>query len=650
MTSPYQSPTPITGYNATPPSDDGSTVSSNQLSWAKHKTKLSDPIKTFVEAIDANVQAAFTAIYGETDAETAPGVTVVNPQFPFGDLRRIGVVPNSEDAASANASAMAAYFDPTVANGPRGNFYFPNTTGSDTYYFDGMIPFRNGVHIDCRGCILDFEKTYASGDDQRAFFMAIKDFSMINFEMHIDYNGSAGVHAGNAFRFGNRNNQGPDFPFGMEEDLPYIMGDIRLASFKIVTNNPVNDGVILALGGPERVVIEDFDIDGGGASSYGILAETGNWSDNGVPSNSGKWSSSHPAHWRISRGRIVALDDSLTEGAGIGCIGMHSSLIEDIQVDTAYVAVESRPSESLFYRVAPKDSQRTAMQYGNISGKNIANTGAVLVGASSSTSLATELATLATDQLRRAAQINLITYVMTGFNFPDAAVGIAISGPTTLRRGEIRGYSSSGAIRVFPEAGPIDFFGIRIFDGDGSAFDLANPRAISGSLTTISGRIEGCKVGGATGPGFAIADTDGLEVVNNDVGYATSLDDAADESTMTQVVSVTTTAKNVTFKNNYATIIGAGPAYGNQGTSDRGCNIVSPRGASSFTANVWQIDGVARATQGALEDATHAINTDNKYVGKQVFDVTNEVERTAMGAGTTGAWKGKDGTAAITPS
>lgn len=52
----------ITGYNASPPPDDGSSTSANELTWAKHKDKLADPIKTYAEAVDANVLAAFDRI------------------------------------------------------------------------------------------------------------------------------------------------------------------------------------------------------------------------------------------------------------------------------------------------------------------------------------------------------------------------------------------------------------------------------------------------------------------------------------------------------------------------------------------------------------------------------------------------------------
>lgn len=108
MASPYTSPA-LTGYNATPPSDDGSTVAANQLTWAKHKTKLADPLRTYIDEINTNVQAAFTAIYGQTAIETSASVTPTNHQYEPGNLLRYGTnsSPGTTDMTSAFQAAAA---------------------------------------------------------------------------------------------------------------------------------------------------------------------------------------------------------------------------------------------------------------------------------------------------------------------------------------------------------------------------------------------------------------------------------------------------------------------------------------------------------------------------------------------------------------
>jgi hypothetical protein len=55
---PFASPT-LSGYNASPPPDDGSAAEANRVTWAKSKTKLGDPLKTYADAIKAAVSTAF---------------------------------------------------------------------------------------------------------------------------------------------------------------------------------------------------------------------------------------------------------------------------------------------------------------------------------------------------------------------------------------------------------------------------------------------------------------------------------------------------------------------------------------------------------------------------------------------------------------
>lgn len=58
------------GYNATPPADDGTVSEANKVKWSTIKTKLTDTLKTFAEAIDTDLVAHFnngpTAITSNT--------------------------------------------------------------------------------------------------------------------------------------------------------------------------------------------------------------------------------------------------------------------------------------------------------------------------------------------------------------------------------------------------------------------------------------------------------------------------------------------------------------------------------------------------------------------------------------------------------
>ena len=61
------------GYNATPPADDGTVSEANKTKWSTIKTKLGDPLKTFAEAINTALVAAFN--YGP-NAQSSSYVTV----------------------------------------------------------------------------------------------------------------------------------------------------------------------------------------------------------------------------------------------------------------------------------------------------------------------------------------------------------------------------------------------------------------------------------------------------------------------------------------------------------------------------------------------------------------------------------------------
>lgn len=63
MSSPYVSVS-VTGYNDNPPPDSGVASEENRVLWATIKTKLPDPLKTAIEAIDAGLLTAFAKVLG----------------------------------------------------------------------------------------------------------------------------------------------------------------------------------------------------------------------------------------------------------------------------------------------------------------------------------------------------------------------------------------------------------------------------------------------------------------------------------------------------------------------------------------------------------------------------------------------------------
>ena len=70
----------IANYNVTPPTDDGAATAGNTVEWAKHKTKLADPIKTLAETTQTNITAALDKRVMNGIVTTAIDLTVLTTQ------------------------------------------------------------------------------------------------------------------------------------------------------------------------------------------------------------------------------------------------------------------------------------------------------------------------------------------------------------------------------------------------------------------------------------------------------------------------------------------------------------------------------------------------------------------------------------------
>lgn len=104
---PYSSQS-ISGYNSSPPTDDGAETSVNSLRWSNHTSKIGDPLRDAIQAIDAELQTAFDEILpawrtNPTAEEDAAGLTPVNYQYPPGHIYRlqINTTPGTTDMTSA---------------------------------------------------------------------------------------------------------------------------------------------------------------------------------------------------------------------------------------------------------------------------------------------------------------------------------------------------------------------------------------------------------------------------------------------------------------------------------------------------------------------------------------------------------------------
>ena len=110
--------TAVTGYNANPPPDDGTTVPTNLITWAGIKQKIGDPLNTFAAAIDSNLTAAF----GKTLDGAGVVSTGVNYAMTGADQGRLiyatasAITITTPDAGTVNAPFVFAVLNNTTGN------------------------------------------------------------------------------------------------------------------------------------------------------------------------------------------------------------------------------------------------------------------------------------------------------------------------------------------------------------------------------------------------------------------------------------------------------------------------------------------------------------------------------------------------------
>ena len=97
----------ISGYNASPPPDDGTTGADNLVTWLKHKSKLGDPLKTLAEAINTDLLAG---------ADNAPNAKASNYPTVASDNGRVIEASGTTTITLGTAATMGAGYEVTVKN------------------------------------------------------------------------------------------------------------------------------------------------------------------------------------------------------------------------------------------------------------------------------------------------------------------------------------------------------------------------------------------------------------------------------------------------------------------------------------------------------------------------------------------------------
>jgi len=113
----------VSGYNSSPPSDDGSTTEANKTKWATIKTKLSDPLNTFIAAVNSALTTHFDR--GPTAISTATTLDTTHYQ-------KVIEASGTSEITLTDAATLTAGWFVDIINVGSGNLSILRATASDT--------------------------------------------------------------------------------------------------------------------------------------------------------------------------------------------------------------------------------------------------------------------------------------------------------------------------------------------------------------------------------------------------------------------------------------------------------------------------------------------------------------------------------------
>jgi hypothetical protein len=610
----------------------------------------------------AKAQTCTAPCFAQTAAETAAGVTPTNLAYtaiPI-DVRRYGVVPNNPGAATANTTALKALLNPTKT-GPTGQLIFPNTTGADIYYFNGVIPIRDGIHIDLMGCTIDYTATASATDVNSGLFYALRNFSCVNGSISVAVNTSSARSSGYAVQIGARASDSSYFTV-YDSYLASPMGNVTLKDLHITLantgSNLLSSGGIGMLGGLQNVVIENVTIDGGGNVGSGIAYEFG-WATTGTANLR---QTSHARNMKITNLMVRSLD--ATSGIGLIIAGAYSCFVDGLYVSSAASVVFVTTGESLFNRPwtgVDTVGARHTVALRNLVGQRLHGLGVALAGAqlASGGYLASLIAALGHpgDYLAETdlGDFSLDGFALDGSGNPGNGWGISISGAARvdIRNGSISGGFQRGIVAT-DETINFTFDGVRIFGCQQNGIQLDVGAPIWSPARLKKGEIKNCYIAGngtgsaGTFPAISVDTCQNIFIANNRLGYESGFAGIS-EATQGNGVQLGSAAQNVICDGNH---VSAGPgavAYHNALTTAAGCAIRNASG--TMTANgSWEREGMGFGTATNIADKTHALNTNGKYFGRRVFDTSNRRLMVALGPTATSNWEIADGSGSVTPA
>ncbi|HSY07722.1 MAG TPA: right-handed parallel beta-helix repeat-containing protein [Steroidobacteraceae bacterium] len=509
--------------------------------------------------------------------------------FPPDDVRRYGIAPNVAAAASTNTTKLKALVNPAGAF--TGRLVFPNTTGSDVYYFDDLIAFHDGIHLDLMNSTLSFAKTGVAHDSASGFIHAIRDFTIENGNITTSYVFKGGYNTGNALAFGGRGADTALFPNLYDSLLSAPMGGITIRNLHIrgsATGGSARG--IFMLGGFDGVVIDNVSIDGQKQLSEGIYYEFG-WA-----TNEPKEIERHSSHARNFRGTNLSVTNVIN--AAFGASGAYDIVIDGLRVSDVGHGCLIGTGEALYFRAwlpSGDRARRPSFVLRNFVGELIQNAGVAVVGASKISGSYLDNPPAHDNPLRLGAdqQSDLIDFVLDRFSLSGAAKNYGIV--TSAAEAQIRNGTLSGFARgivTTQECTKFVIDSVKIFDSANFGIQIGQGVTIHTPPRLATGLIANCVIAGSgaagKAPGLYVGTTRSCVIEGNRFGYSMDMDGKA-ETTQTQAVSVAADASGVVCRNNYVAATADGAvAYvlAAGGGGGRECRIENPRGIQT-ASGAW---------------------------------------------------------------
>jgi hypothetical protein len=501
-------------------------------------------------------------------------------------LRKIGLIANEPRAAGANTAAMISFVAP--GGTCKGRLSFPNDTGADTYYFNDIIPFNDGIQLDLQGCTLHFKKNGDRKDTNAGFIFAMRDFSIANGSISVDYQPGGGASsAGNALTFGNRGADSLYFSPTYDSLLPSPLGNIEVRNLRISSNARGGSGILM-IGGLNGVLVENVWIDGKGRMDNGICYEFG-WATN--EAKRALRQTSHAYNMRFSNINISNL--SADAGQALTLAGAYNCWVDGLYVRSTKILFACTPGESAFYRPWKGVDQVGAkhnIAVRNIVGSEITGTAIGIAGASSKAGgYLRETGNTAKDET------DLMDISIDGFAIDGSAgdgYGIHSSaGKLDLRNGRITNFSR-GVVTTH-ECTRMVIDSVDVFGCKESGMQIGQPSSIWNPPRQKMGFIRNCVVAGnsVAAPGsFAGIELDlcaTFVVEGNRFGYEVA-HDGLPETTQGYSIRVGTQANNVVCRCNHTGgVLAGGAAYSNLSSGSSQGNIVEKASGLASTLGPW---------------------------------------------------------------